>query len=325
MLQELSIESILNKRYAHAKKDMNSDRTVKYLTYLMATKLEVEILAGQKWGVYTGHVIEQLEKDNMNNFVPLLAKALDDCSVQTLYLFNHWLKGTLGKNYVPSKPLLDVLTKIDVDMKASYLKEKVRGYFELSHANILPPAHWSSSTIDSVLYEINSDSLILSFQFKNDLAPTSFFIPLDREDNLHDALLKFNFKEISRARDRMLLTSTPKTGVAHVEKPIGEDDLETLKLIFNLIIYVTNPNEEFTEQFNQFSPNNRVAQLQKQTYTCSKYVPIGNNIEFLRLTTATETNVKAHWRWQPCGIGREQRKLTFIKPHVRTYEKTIGA
>lgn len=311
MLQRLSIEGLLNKKYAHPKKDGSVDRTVKYLNYLMATKLKVEILEGHKWGVFTGHVADELEKAGMTKLTPLLSKSLDDCSVQTFYLFGHWIKGTLGKNYIPSKPLLDVLSKVDVDMKASYLKDKKRGYFELSHANIFAPAHWSPNPIDSVMFEINSDSLIMSFQFTKDLAPTSFFVPLNREDNLSEALKKFSFKEITRISN----------SIGHVEKSIGDDDLEVLRLVFNLIIYVTNPNEEFNEQVNQFSPNNRVAQEQKQTYTANKYVPIGHNIEFLRLTTATETNVKAHWRWQPCGVGREQRKLTFIRPHVRTYEK----
>jgi hypothetical protein len=314
MLQRLSIESILNKRYSHVKKDMTPDRSIKYLTYLMATKLKVDILEGQKWGVYTGDVADELKRVGLDNFIPLLGKSLDDCSVQTFYLFNHWLNGTLGKNYVPSKSLLDVLSKIDVDMKASYLKEKVRGYFELSHANIKPPAHWSPNTINSVMFEINSDSLILSFQFNSDLAPTSFFVPLNREDNLHDALLNFNFKEIARI----------KTEIGYSEKPIGEDDIEVIRLIFNLIIYVTNPNEEFISCLNKFSPNNKIAQIEKLDYTQRPFIRLGFDAEFVRLITTESFDVRSHWRWQPCGVGRQQRRLTFVKAHQRNITKIQG-
>jgi hypothetical protein len=311
MLRTLSIESILNKKYAHAKKDMTADRTVKYLTYLMSTKLKVEILEGHKWGVYTGDVIDELNKSGLNKLVPFLSRSLDDCSVQTFYLFNHWLKGTLGKNYIPSKPLIDVLSEVEVDIKASYFKEKFGGYFELSHAKIMPPHHWSSNHINNVMFEITSSSLIMSFQFNNDLVPTSFFVPLNKEENIREALLKYSFRELAEVEGR----------VGHIKKPMNEEDLETLRLIFNLIIYVSNPNEEFKEQFNRFSPNNRLAQKEKQTYTTRKYVLIGEDVEFLRLQKTEETNVRAFWRWQPVGVGREQRRLTFVRPHTRTYTK----
>jgi hypothetical protein len=169
--------------------------------------------------------------------------------------------------------------------------------------------------MDNFLFEVNEDALMMSIQFRQDISPTSFYIPLTVDDNLSDVLRRLSFNVIVR----------DGTGKAQgVKQIIREEDIESLKVLFNLIIYVSNPNEEFTSQFNQFSPNNKIAQQEKLDFTSKPYVKLGFDAEFLRLITTDSFDVRAHWRWQPCGVGRQQRRLTFVKAHQRNITKIQG-
>jgi hypothetical protein len=286
-------------------------RLYRYININMARKLDILILPDRKWGVDVQDARDKFQRDNVPKMAEMLDNYLDDCSVQTFYLYRKYLDEKFT-NYVPSNPLINVLKEIDVDMKASYLKDGTQGYFELSHANIHPPKHWSSAKITSVLFKVVNDSLLMAVNFEEDVAPTSFFVPLYKGENLSEVLLNLSFKKLERHTG---------TGSYHKEQNISQEDLTALKLIFNLIIYVSNPNEEFVSQFNEFSKNNKIAQIEKQEYTSKPYVNLGIDAEFLRLVTTDTFDVRGHWRWQPCGVGREQRRLTFIKPHQRTMSK----
>lgn len=315
-LQKLSIESILNKRYEKPNKDLlsNTERLYRYININMAKHLDIKILPGRKWGVDLQPAKEKFAKDGMNRISEMLDKMLDECSVQTFYLFRRYLEEKFT-NYVPSTPLLSVLKSIDVDMKASYLKDGTSGYFELSHANIYPPSHWSPNKITGCLFTVTEKSLLIALTFDKDIAPTSFFVPLYKEENLSEALMKFQFKKLSRVDGGQVIQE---------EQDISQNDIDGLKLFFNLLIYVTNPNEEFVAQFNKFSPNNRIAQIEKNEYTTQAYVPMGIDAEFLRLVTTDSFDVRGHWRWQACGPEHSLRRLTFIKPHTRNMSKYIG-
>ena len=315
-LQELSIERVLNKRYAKPAKNMinNQIRVMQYINWNMAQHLRVDRLPQKKWGIEVSAAKKAFYDDGMVEIAGMLPEGLDECSVQTFYLYQNYLKGGF-KNYVPSKPLLSVLSEIDVDMKAKYVSPGTKGYFELSHANLKAPAHWSGQPMDNFLFEIDHDAIMISVQFRKDISPTSFFIPLTVDDNLSDVLRRLSFNVVVR----------DGTGKAQgVKQNITEEDIASLKVLFNLIIYVSNPNEEFTAQLNQFSPNNKIAQQQKLDYTSKPYVKLGFDAEFLRLITTESFDVRAHWRWQPCGVGRQQRRLTFVKAHQRNLTKIQG-
>lgn len=315
-LQPLTIEKLLNKRYAAPAKSMisNKIRVMQYLNWNLANLLRIDILPTRKWGLEVSKAKIKLTEDGFPELAAMLPNGLDECSVQTFYLYQQYLKNTF-KNYVPSKPLLSVLQKIDVDMKASYLQKGTRGYFELSHADLRGPAHWSPQPMENFLFEVGDEALMISVHFKNDISPTSFFVPLGLEENLSDVLRRLNFTVIQR----------DASGKAKgVPQKIQEEDIGNLKVLFNLIIYVTNPNEEFISCVNEFSPNNKIAQIEKLDYTSRPFIRLGFDAEFLRLITTESFDVRSHWRWQACGAGWQQRRLTFVKAHQRNLSRIKG-
>lgn len=312
MLQSLSIEKTLNRKYRRPVKDMiqNVERTCRYLTINMTEKLEIDILPDNKWGVNIQEAKNLFTADGVSVLNSLIDKGLDECSVQTYWLYKQYLKGM--KHYIPSNPLVSVLKEIDVDMKGSYLVPGTSGYFELSNTNIKAPSHWSKNSMENMIFYVTDKALMLGIQFKNDLSPTSFFIPINKEENLADCLFRMQFKTIKRDEFDFVKSE---------DKPIESEDIKALKLLFNLVIYVTNPNEEFKEEFNKFSSNQKVAQQEQQTYTTKPFIKLGFDAEFLRLITTESYDVRGHWRWQPVGVGRLGRKLTFIRPHQRSQSK----
>lgn len=315
-LQSLSIESVLNKKFIRPTKDMirNPKRAVDYININAAELLQIDILPGNKWGVDATLLKDKLAKDGFPQLFSVIDRGLDECSVQTYYLYKQYFKGM--KHYVPSNPLVDVLKSIDIDMKSSHLVSGTSGYFELSHTEIYPPSHWSVHPIQNFIFYVNDQSLMVTILFKDDLAPTSFYIPLNKEENLANVLSNLDFQVINR--DRRL------DGQLRIRRNIEEVDIDAIRLLFNLIIYVTNPNEEFRVEFNKFSPNQKVAQVEKQTYTTKGFIRLGHDAEFLRLVTTETYDVRGHWRWQPVGIGRLGRRLTFIRPHQRSQNKFLN-
>jgi len=314
---KVSLDSFLSRKYLRPTKDMltnvDKERILKYLNINMAEHLHIERLPDNRWGVSLVEVEKKLKKDQMELLFPVATKGLDECSTQTFFLYKEYLKGM--KIYVPSNPLISVLKSIDVDMKSSYLVAGTKGYFELSHTKIYPPKHWSKNPMENLIFMVFENALMVSINFVNDLAPTSYYIPLDKKDNLSEVLLDLSFKVIKRNQSNEVFLSSQK---------IGDEDLDCLRLLFNLIIYITNPNEEFKEEFNKFSPNPKIAQQEQQTYTNKPFIKLGHDVEFLRLVTTETFDVRGHWRWQPVGVGRLGRKLTFISPYQKSQKKFIS-
>jgi len=206
-------------------------------------------------------------------------------------------------NYIPSKPLLEVLDKIDVDMPCDQVQEDYRAYFEFNGFNGL------SYAIVSV--ECQNIRICFCKDIKSDAS--YFGVKLINGTNLLERIKTHKYTEPSLVNGEVKI----------VEKQLPEEMERILNLVINLIIYTSNPNEEFKKKFNEFSPKHKVAQKERLEYTEKPFVEIGFDAEFLRLLTVEVGMVRPHARWQPCGPNREQRKLIIVKAHERKYRKEI--
>lgn len=290
-----------------------------YCNHLLIKHLDIVVDSG-KWILRTERVRAKAISDGMPMVLPAL-DLMDSCTAQTIYLYQKY-KHLSFKNYVPSKPLVEVLSHIKADMTSKLLTDESQGYFELSHCDLKVPRKWVSERNDTeekvvfFLYKVIESGLVLSFDLSGPESAISFFIPInkDKEENLAEVLKRFPFKANYFDEEGNL-----KVG----EEEIDEEDLRFINLAFNLIIYTHNPTEEFVTQFNTFSKNSKHRQMEEKVFTKSPFIKLGFDAEFLRLITTEQYDVRGHWRWQPVGVGRMNRRLTFIKPHTRTQTKSL--
>lgn len=92
-----------------------------------------------------------------------------------------------------------------------------------------------------------------------------------------------------------------------------------MSFILNSIIYIESTRDMFLEEKNDFSGLRELARTRERaTYSTLPFYKFDIDVEFVRLITTTEFGVSGHFRWQPCGVGREQVKLTFVRPHTRS-------
>lgn len=313
-MQALSIEKITS----HTGKKISVETAGVYMMSILYNHLEI-LFEDNKFKFSKYRVAEKLEKDGHGDFVSSLDN-VDVVTVQTIYLMQLW-KYRGFKNYIPSNPLIDVLKEIDTSMPCSQFKEGMEGYIELSHTSIEAPLKWRESggngfafLLYKVLEEGGKTYLVISFTLKDYSNSSSFFVPLENSnEDIRDTLQKFTYSVPRKVNGEVVVE----------QLPLDKEDLKILTLGLNLIIYVSNPNEEFKKVFNDLKPLRKSKHKEYIDYTSKSYIPIGFDAEFLRLTKEGSFDVRGHWRWAAVGVGRLLRRLTFVRPHSRTLKSKI--
>lgn len=122
------------------------------------------------------------------------------------------------------------------------------------------------------------------------------------------------------------------------------DGLHFFRIIVNAVLYITSDSAELTFRENprkdidkkaQRAARSKRTKLQKRAmrHTALDYEEVGASVEAIVIDkrefhdtqgSLTEGNkvqvrfmVRGHWRNQPCGVGRQERKLIWVKPHFK--------
>lgn len=223
--------------------------------------------------------------------------------------YSYFYKNKKRKNYIFSSPLTKALAEAEINHDTSILKEDKCFYFEM-------PIEDESIELKCVygfLANLNT-AIILSitlFVFDKKLKAHRVF---DLSLDLGNKDLKTAFEEKMRG--------------GLINHLYGKDSLEYgsnsfYRTVLNGIIYIFNNCEEMNEKVNEFANKASKNETQKKIYTEKPYVELGKNFVYLRLTKEEEVSVRGHFRWQPCGEGRAQVKLTYVKPHSRDIKRVI--
>jgi len=308
-LQALSIEKIIK----YNGKKLDTKNCAFYFMSNMSKFADIEYSSSENAFRYkVDRVADKMTKDGHGDMVHVL-KGVDVITVQTIHLIQEWKNKTF-KNYVPSIPLLDVLSKIEVSMPCSQFKDGMQGYVELSHYKLNAPEKWiqaGKTNLSFLIYKVIGNSLLMVFTLGDFSNSSAFHINLSEGDeDIRESILKHKY-------------SVPKMGEDGKFHPdyvsLDKEDLDILMLAANLIIYINNPNEDFKTAYNELTP--KKIKASNNEYTTKPFIPIGFDAEFLRLVTTESFDVRGHWRWAAVGVGRMLRRLTFIKPHTRSSKK----
>lgn len=313
-LQALSIDKILRRR-----KSPKSTKDIVYSTLgvLSRNMIRTESLAGSARGVSyklnTENVFSEGLDSSQLQMLSMLAAQMegDRTMVQFAVELSYYAKGE-HKNFVPSSRLLEVMSKINVDLPVEHLFKEINLYFELD-GRVKDPVDGKplDFLICSTHKRLPSDehyhlgvSTIDSFQ-----CPRTYYIEL-----LPGKTFKQVISEIGASVTRIGEVDLKGSSLDASEDPL-------LKLAVNLILYVSNPNEQFTEEMNKFSTKKSKREVEKSLYTSKPFIRIGFEAEFLKLITEEKVNVSDHFRWQPHGAGRSLIKLILIKGFTRNYKR----
>ena len=107
------------------------------------------------------------------------------------------------------------------------------------------------------------------------------------------------------------------------ERELGNQNFSVFRTILNLVVYTFSDGAEFEE----YLPTAKGAfgkKGNKKAYLNECAVPvISLNANFHKMHYAVEsTNVRGHFRWQPCGENLSRVKLIWIDEHERSFKKT---
>lgn len=115
------------------------------------------------------------------------------------------------------------------------------------------------------------------------------------------------------------------------------DNLLSFICVFNYLLLAENSpiKEKKSVEHTNYTISNKGKIVEKKQEWIIKYLYLDetkmyyeNNGEHNELNKEnlinTDVNVKGHWRYQACGKGYKDRKLTFIKPHTTTKWVKIG-
>jgi hypothetical protein len=296
-MQRLTLDKILKSTVKNAR-----DPLFYFTNLIKYSKLN---MGGDYWRLDTSVASEIMARINPESALFIDKYLGQSGSIEKKIIFHgvEYREGNFD-NYVVSKPLLEVLGKVRVDMPVSQIKLGVNSYFELGGykgfefaliSTYIKPA---GLTLGGVQLKISA---------YNDTTGKVAYWGIDLgEDTLEKCLAKVN------------AFYGQEWDLATVEAP---DDI--FHTFANLLIYISNPTDEFKKEFNSFSSNNKKCQKEKLEYTQKPFIRIGYDATFLRLVTETEFGVRGHFRWQPFGVGRVQRKLIFIDPFTKTQKKFI--
>lgn len=297
MIKKLAIERMID----YKKKDFK-DPFYYYSTIL--NNLEVK----EDNRVFTDKIMDKFTKDGAD---PSICGNLLRAMVESTWSINiakseFIYRQGKTKNYIPSKPLLELFKKMAVDCPATSIPMDYRAYFELG--GFLGMGY---ALVDMSIHEGERVVRIAISSQEGKSEGWYFGIKVEEGENILESLSRIPFYEYDAQLFKNFATEVT---------PIHKERVQT---ILNLIIYTTNPNDEFIEEYNKFNTSHNKAQKERQKYTSMGYTLIGHDAEFLRLIKTREGYVAPFPRWQACGPNHSQRKLIIVKGHPRTYKKGL--
>lgn len=212
------------------------------------------------------------------------------------------------KNYVFSGALSKALSETHIDQDTSIISGERSFYFEMQNIKFK-----EKDLICVFGYVVKFEAmelLILQLVEKN-------------KDKHHLKSIGLEIKQGVKFSDSFSNTLKSTKHPHHEYQDIDYSKESVYRTALNGVIYICNNSEEMDEKLNSFAEKKSKIETQMKIYTEKPYVELGSDFIYLRLIKEGESDVRGHYRWQPCGEGRRQVKLTFVKPHVRSINRLI--
>lgn len=268
----------------------------------------------------TYKIVSFLSTRTSPDLAKLVLDSLQQDDVVLRSCLSYWLykESKEKRNYIVSSNLTKCLSKIKMDIPVKALpKDDVRFYFQFNNlfddeSNLVKGCFCCFNTdennkryiILSAIAEIKDERCTYYTQ-----ESASIYL-LDKYDTL-ETLFKNEFIPTDYTKINGGMTCTN-----------GDESLfktTTIRTILNAMLYVTNPNEEFKEEFNIFAKKESKLKVQKNIYTSKKFTKIGygEDTEFLKLLVTKVTDVAPYWKNQPYGPQRSLRKYILCSGYER--------
>lgn len=268
--------------------------------------LHPEMLLGKK-KVKSSEMREFLQKISKLTGNEDVCKKEHEFSRHLLILRSYQLKND-GIYYIPSN-FLDALLTVDKNIPIKLLPDRFHAYFVFPDNKIAIDGRFFEGAYFYISQEIDgSKAIIITFISNEYMAQTTLAL----RDNLtfwDNMLLDVN----AYGKD-------PRTD----EK--RKDLFCTIKLLVNSVIYIhsKDPEIDLLKPIVKMTPHERrVYQIKDLLNETSLPIKLLNWSFHGRTFNVDSTTVMGHFRWQPCGMGRQEVKLIWIDEHERKYNNVI--
>jgi hypothetical protein len=223
--------------------------------------------------------------------------------------YSKFYNDSTRKNYVFSKNLTEALSQTKIEQDTTIFTEERAFYFEMPETR---DASLELQCVYGFTIQVGERFMLIVYMLVKQGSrwrTIDFTLQIQEGQSLSD-----EFKRVISGK--IMDEIYPSTSIRY--------DLETIyRTIINGIIYIYNNCEDMTQKINEFASKASKLETQKKIYTSKPFVELGKNFEILRLMKEESIGVRGHFRWQPCGVGRMQVKLTYVKPHSRDLKRII--
>lgn len=324
MLEKLFIEKILDSKTLYDNKEtitIEHDKFGLYILYLTyegfcyAFKSYRTIPGGEDQEAVTNIIIDPVK---VNHF---LQRCDPDIRLTTQYAllrdpntnqgaFTYYLykNDPNRKNYIVSKNLSNCLSKINMSIPINAIpKENFNAYFELNGINDDDGALIKGGFVS--IFNVTDNYQVISIAVMTD----------DDYGGLTGYAIEGIFMHVDRDRFKTLEDLYLKSRGLNKRDEAKFKDSSTRRMFLNAMLYVTNPNEEFKEEYNKFATKESKRKVQKKIYSNEAITKIGygEDTTFLKMLVTKKTEVDPYWRTQHFGPKNTYTKYILVSGYER--------
>lgn len=243
---------------------------------------------------------------------------INDASTLPIVMLKFFLED--GKqSYIIGSEFFDALTGVDLKLESKYFPKDLGAVF-LQFPKLIRLGHnqFTNGIFTRVFWEQDEN--------ESPLLMLAVLVS-DRNGRVvrHKPFASSFFKIRPGILEEVFKTWTKKMYDQGKVPDLASKINDVIEMACKLLIYINSGDPDLRELRKPRGPGDRRAQVKEFGHYYSENVfHVGFEWKKRRVYSVDGTRVRGHWRWQPCGTGRQQVRLKFIEEHERHYGQKEG-
>jgi hypothetical protein len=245
---------------------------------------------------------------------------------QGMYVYEKYIRDG-KKNYRISKEFGEALSKTKLDISCKYIPKLNKCYNIQFHNDVLLKSLFGEEDITYKNCYVSIEDCSTDYdKLKGYHKRIMVILPVYLNGN--EFYSTYDFVNLVFKDDDQKVTEALVYSAANLKgRGITKEGEGIIKYITNLILYINSGDPDIRELKKPKIP--KETKNPKKFQKKNRHRPLLDIIEvgfsYMKGITyqVSSTDVRGHFRWQPCGEERSQVKLIWVKEHTRSFDKKV--
>lgn len=230
------------------------------------------------------------------------------------------------KNYKISKDFGEALAQASLDISCKYIPKKNYAYSIEFHKDAKIPSVFGEPNVFYHSCYVSIEDCDTEYdKQKGYLKRIMLCFPAYLGGS--DYYSTYDFVNLVFKDDNQTVTEALLDSSRRIEsQDLNEEGRKVAKYITNIILYINSGDPDLREikkpKIPKDTKNPRKFEKKNRHRSLLDLIEVGFNYLKGINYTVSSTVVRGHFRWQPCGTGREQVKLIWIEEHARNFKNS---